>query len=81
RTGDALELIGTSVAVSQLRQTIEKVSPTNSRAVMYRRPCCPPLSSRESKSRSGKSGQGQIRAGNAEARKCRSTPPRRKIRA
>ena len=31
RTGDALELIGTSVAVSQLRQTIEKVSPTNSR--------------------------------------------------
>src|SRR5215467_1224057 len=27
--GDALELIGTSVAVSQLRQNIEKVSPTN----------------------------------------------------
>ncbi len=34
RTGDALELIGTSVAVSQLRQTIEKVSPTNSRIMI-----------------------------------------------
>lgn len=34
RTGDASELIGTSVAVSQLRQTIEKVSPTNSRIMI-----------------------------------------------
>ncbi|THV25217.1 sigma-54-dependent transcriptional regulator [Peteryoungia ipomoeae] len=34
RTGDAMELIGTSVAVSQLRQTIEKVAPTNSRIMI-----------------------------------------------
>ena len=34
RTGDAAELIGTSVAVSQLRQTIEKVAPTNSRIMI-----------------------------------------------
>ena len=34
RSGDAVELIGTSVAVSQLRQTIEKVSPTNSRIMI-----------------------------------------------
>lgn len=34
RTGDHGELIGTSVAVSQLRQTIEKVSPTNSRIMI-----------------------------------------------
>ncbi|WP_159951073.1 sigma-54 dependent transcriptional regulator [Rhizobium sp. 18065] len=35
RTGDAVELIGTSVAVSQLRQTIEKVAPTNSRIMIF----------------------------------------------
>ncbi|MFP3541671.1 sigma 54-interacting transcriptional regulator, partial [Pseudomonas sp. SIMBA_044] len=35
RAGDAVELIGTSVAVSQLRQTIEKVSPTNSRIMIF----------------------------------------------
>ena len=35
RTGDAMELIGTSVAVSQLRQTIDKVSPTNSRIMIF----------------------------------------------
>ncbi|NML73479.1 sigma-54-dependent Fis family transcriptional regulator [Rhizobium sp. S-51] len=35
RTGDAVELIGTSVAVSQLRQTIDKVSPTNSRIMIF----------------------------------------------
>ncbi len=35
RTGDAAELIGTSVAVSQLRQTIEKVAPTNSRIMIF----------------------------------------------
>ncbi len=34
RTGDAAELVGTSVAVSQLRQTIEKVAPTNSRVMI-----------------------------------------------
>lgn len=34
RSGDPVELIGTSVAVSQLRQTIEKVSPTNSRIMI-----------------------------------------------
>ncbi|MCM2453235.1 nitrogen assimilation response regulator NtrX [Agrobacterium vitis] len=34
RTGDANELIGSSVAVSQLRQTIEKVAPTNSRIMI-----------------------------------------------
>lgn len=34
RTGDHGDLIGTSVAVSQLRQTIEKVSPTNSRIMI-----------------------------------------------
>jgi len=35
RTGDSVELIGTSVAVSQLRQTIEKVAPTNSRIMIF----------------------------------------------
>jgi two-component system nitrogen regulation response regulator NtrX len=35
RTGDASELIGTSVAVSQLRQTIEKIAPTNSRIMIF----------------------------------------------
>ena len=35
RTGDAVELIGTSVAVSQLRQTIDKVAPTNSRIMIF----------------------------------------------
>ncbi|MFN3363448.1 MAG: sigma-54-dependent transcriptional regulator, partial [Allorhizobium sp.] len=34
-TGDAIELIGTSVAVSQLRQTIEKIAPTNSRIMIF----------------------------------------------
>ncbi len=34
RSGDPVELIGTSVAVSQLRQTIEKISPTNSRIMI-----------------------------------------------
>ncbi len=34
RSGDPVELVGTSVAVSQLRQTIEKVSPTNSRIMI-----------------------------------------------
>jgi two-component system, NtrC family, nitrogen regulation response regulator NtrX len=34
RSGDAVELIGTSVAVSQLRHTIEKVAPTNSRIMI-----------------------------------------------
>jgi two-component system, NtrC family, nitrogen regulation response regulator NtrX len=34
RTGDTAELIGTSVAVSQLRQTIDKVAPTNSRVMI-----------------------------------------------
>ncbi|OJT95434.1 sigma-54-dependent Fis family transcriptional regulator [Metarhizobium album] len=34
RTGDAVELIGTSVAVSQLRQTIDKAAPTNSRIMI-----------------------------------------------
>ncbi len=35
RSGDPVELIGTSVAVSQLRQTIEKVAPTNSRIMIH----------------------------------------------
>ncbi|SSC66632.1 sigma-54-dependent transcriptional regulator [Ciceribacter selenitireducens] len=35
RTGDAAELIGTSVAVSQLRQSIEKIAPTNSRIMIF----------------------------------------------
>lgn len=35
RTGDAAELIGTSVSVSQLRQTIEKIAPTNSRIMIF----------------------------------------------
>jgi two-component system nitrogen regulation response regulator NtrX len=35
RTGDTIELIGTSIAVSQLRQTIDKVSPTNSRVMIF----------------------------------------------
>jgi two-component system nitrogen regulation response regulator NtrX len=34
RTGDAVELVGTSVSVSQLRQTIDKVAPTNSRIMI-----------------------------------------------
>jgi two-component system nitrogen regulation response regulator NtrX len=34
RSGDSVELIGTSVAVSQLRQTIDKVAPTNSRIMI-----------------------------------------------
>jgi two-component system nitrogen regulation response regulator NtrX len=34
RSGDSIELIGTSVAVSQLRQTIDKVAPTNSRVMI-----------------------------------------------
>ncbi|MBP1850042.1 sigma-54-dependent transcriptional regulator [Rhizobium halophytocola] len=34
RTGDSTELIGTSVGVSQLRQTIDKVAPTNSRIMI-----------------------------------------------
>lgn len=34
RSGDPVELIGTSVAVSQLKQTIEKVAPTNSRVMI-----------------------------------------------
>jgi two-component system nitrogen regulation response regulator NtrX len=34
RSGDVAELIGTSVAVSQLRQTIDKVAPTNSRIMI-----------------------------------------------
>ena len=35
RTGDTAELIGTSVSVSQLRQTIDKVAPTNSRIMIF----------------------------------------------
>ena len=34
RSGDSVELIGTSVAVSQLRQNIDKVAPTNSRIMI-----------------------------------------------
>ncbi|TPW31346.1 nitrogen assimilation response regulator NtrX [Pararhizobium mangrovi] len=34
RSGDSLELIGTSLAISQLKQTIEKVAPTNSRIMI-----------------------------------------------
>ncbi len=34
RSGDPVELIGTSVAVSQLKQIIEKVAPTNSRVMI-----------------------------------------------
>jgi two-component system nitrogen regulation response regulator NtrX len=34
RSGDTAELIGTSVAVSQLRQNIEKLAPTNSRIMI-----------------------------------------------
>jgi two-component system nitrogen regulation response regulator NtrX len=34
RSGDSIDLIGTSVAVSQLRQTIDKVAPTNSRVMI-----------------------------------------------
>ncbi len=34
KSGDPVELIGTSVAVSQLRQMIEKVAPTNSRIMI-----------------------------------------------
>ncbi|MCY0146772.1 sigma-54 dependent transcriptional regulator [Hoeflea sp. G2-23] len=34
RSGDQLELIGTSVAVSQLKQTIDKIAPTNSRVMI-----------------------------------------------
>lgn len=34
RSGDPVELIGTSVSVSQLKQVIEKVAPTNSRVMI-----------------------------------------------
>jgi len=34
RSGDQVELIGTSVAVSQLKQSIEKIAPTNSRVMI-----------------------------------------------
>ncbi|EEY04683.1 MULTISPECIES: nitrogen assimilation response regulator NtrX [Brucella] len=34
RTGDQLELVGTSLAMNQLRQTIERVAPTNSRIMI-----------------------------------------------
>jgi two-component system, NtrC family, nitrogen regulation response regulator NtrX len=34
RSGDPVELIGTSLAISQLKQTIEKVAPTNSRIMI-----------------------------------------------
>ncbi|MBW3098454.1 sigma-54-dependent transcriptional regulator [Pseudohoeflea coraliihabitans] len=34
RSGDPVELIGTSVAISQLKQMIEKVAPTNSRIMI-----------------------------------------------
>ncbi|MDA4843737.1 sigma-54-dependent transcriptional regulator [Hoeflea poritis] len=34
RSGDPVDLTGTSVAISQLRQLIEKVSPTNSRVMI-----------------------------------------------
>jgi len=34
RTGDTFDLIGTSAAMNQLRQTIERVAPTNSRVMI-----------------------------------------------
>ncbi|MAY61383.1 MAG: sigma-54-dependent Fis family transcriptional regulator [Rhizobiales bacterium] len=34
RSGDPMELIGTSLSISQLKQTIEKVAPTNSRVMI-----------------------------------------------
>ncbi|MDF1608937.1 sigma-54 dependent transcriptional regulator [Hoeflea sp. YIM 152468] len=34
RSGDSIELIGTSVAVSQLKQAIDKIAPTNSRVMI-----------------------------------------------
>ncbi|MEM5472997.1 sigma-54 dependent transcriptional regulator [Hoeflea sp. AS60] len=34
RSGDPVELIGTSVAVSQLKQSIDKIAPTNSRVMI-----------------------------------------------
>ncbi|EFM59466.1 Nitrogen assimilation regulatory protein [Brucella sp. BO2] len=34
RTGDQLELVGTSLAMNQLHQTIERVAPTNSRIMI-----------------------------------------------
>jgi two-component system nitrogen regulation response regulator NtrX len=34
RSGDSFELLGTSTAVNQLRQTIERVAPTNSRVMI-----------------------------------------------
>lgn len=34
RTGDQLELVGTSLAMNQLRQTIERAAPTNSRIMI-----------------------------------------------
>lgn len=34
RSGDPVELIGTSVAVSQLKQSIDKIAPTNSRIMI-----------------------------------------------
>ena len=38
RTGDTFDLIGSSVAMNQLRQTIERVAPTNSRVMVIGRP-------------------------------------------
>ncbi|KJS10513.1 MAG: ATPase AAA [Hoeflea sp. BRH_c9] len=35
RSGDPVELIGTSVAVSQLKQSIDKIAPTNSRVMIF----------------------------------------------
>jgi two-component system nitrogen regulation response regulator NtrX len=35
RTGDNFDLIGTSVAMTQLRNTIDRVSPTNSRILIF----------------------------------------------
>ncbi|VVT19471.1 sigma-54 dependent transcriptional regulator [Rhizobium sp. EC-SD404] len=34
RSGDAVELIGTSIAISQMKNTIDKVAPTNSRVMI-----------------------------------------------
>jgi len=34
RSGDPVELIGTSIAVSQLKQSIDKIAPTNSRVMI-----------------------------------------------
>ena len=35
RSGDPVELIGTSIAVSQLKQSIDKIAPTNSRVMIF----------------------------------------------